>query len=315
MDVALQSGEKGAEQMVKVWEELSFDPQVTRAGIALLKQYVRRAEEPLANMLPSYFSQRISPEVGKKLQATYTLRQVFGEFEFVGFTEALEFASELLFDMAATYHEDKELPTLKRLRNELDSRSGNLNDEEVILMRENIDQISRHIYTLGNDKKKDQRIEDLVRNQAAPESGLEMLLFLGGRFNHKTRVDVDLTLGAMAHLFGNRSAVMLMRETTLTRRLFENLITAFEKTPGLDLAALSEELDSLWKQLSLYNQRQLQPKLGKHSQQTAFLMVHMSQRVKERVFSNRQLESGNQQPKNSIEALRYMVGYFRRESS
>jgi len=123
----------------------------------------------------------------------------------------------------------------------------------------------------------------------------------------------------MGHLFGSRSAAILLRQTTAARRLLENLLAAFEApdTPACAPQALAAELASQWDLLSLYQKRQLHGVLADECLHLAQVIRVMVRGASERTLTdsgiNRQLEAGRRQPQTSLEALRWIHGYFARK--
>lgn len=318
LDIALKSGEEGRRQMVKVYELLSWEMQVASAAMALLRAYVRQAENAIAPTLPAFFSKHLGESIGKKLQATYLFRVLMGEGDLQKYVESIEFARDLFYDIVATYQEGKDTPPPHRLRSDLDVMSGGLNDEERGIIGTNLDFISRHIFQLGTQRPQNKKIlernEDLLLNRVVPETGLEMLLYLGGYFGNKQKVVPDYTHAEMRHLFGNRNATMMLRETEAIENFLHRLMQAFAQNsaPKLDIEALNEELENLWRQIKLYNQKQMKPVLAEQTQHIAFFIPLIASHAKKNPFTNKDLDTGKAQPQNELEALRWVSGYFNR---
>lgn len=319
LDVALKNGEEGRRQMVKVWEHLNWDMQVASAGMALMRVYVRKADETVAHTLPAFFGRQLGENIGQKLQATYLFRQILGEdTDLLKYTEALRITSQLLYDMGSTYHENKDVPPPHRIRANLDAMVGHLTDDERSHIGANIDFIARHIFQLGTQRAQNRRTlernEQLLLNQIPPETGLEMLIYLGGYFSGKKKFTPDLSREEMAHMFGVRGAQELLRESDAMEGLLNRLLQAFppNSPPKIDLETLNEELENLWKQISLFNQRQCRPILAEDTQHIAALIPMMANRTKKSIFENKTLDTGSFQPQNELEALRWVSGYFNR---
>ena len=123
----------------------------------------------------------------------------------------------------------------------------------------------------------------------------------------------------MGHIFGTRSAAMILRETNAIMRLLGGLQIAFEQQDPALLTSqtLAAELNSLWDSLSLYNQRQIQEPFARGCQQLADVIGIMADSANDRVVSDgsaaRQLETGQRQPHTALETLRWIHGYFARK--
>lgn len=318
LDIALKSGEQGRRQMVKVWELLNWEMQVASAAMTLLRMYIRRADITVAHTLPSFFGKHLGENIGKKLQATYVFRQMLGDLDLIKYAEAIEFTRDLFYDIVATYQEGKDTPPPHRLRSGLDAMSGGLVDEERDRIGANVDFLSRHIFQLATqrpqNRKSQERNEDLRLNSVAPETGLEMLVYLGGYFSNKQKAEVNYTHEEMRHLFGNRNATMLLRETEIIEGVLNRLLQAFPPNgaPKLDLEALNEEIENLWRQIKLFNQRQIKPVLAEQTQHIAYFIPLMASHTKKNPFTNKDLDTGKAQPQNELEALRWVMGYFNR---
>jgi hypothetical protein len=123
----------------------------------------------------------------------------------------------------------------------------------------------------------------------------------------------------MGHIFGTRSAAMILRETNAITRLLGGLQIAFEQQDPslLSSQSLAAELNSLWDGLSLYTQRQVQEPFARGCQQLADVIGIMADSANDRIVSDgglaRQLETGQRQPRTALETLRWIHGYFARK--
>jgi hypothetical protein len=108
----------------------------------------------------------------------------------------------------------------------------------------------------------------LVKNQIPPTTGIDALLWIGGRFAGGKFFPLNLETEAPAHIFGNRSVNVLLRETDVLVKLLEGLINGFpEKEPApLDNLTWTREVNTVWGLLSLYKQRQIQQILAEDAQ-------------------------------------------------
>ncbi|MBI5960641.1 MAG: hypothetical protein HY866_18020, partial [Chloroflexi bacterium] len=323
IDHSLSKGTEGAALITRMWPSITWNKEVTEAAVELVKRFLRGVPLREVPTLVGYFSTQLGKEIGETLQATYVMRQVMGEIDLLALTESVQVASQLFTDIAVTYHTDKELPPIHRLRHDLDTMPGGLSDAERQQVAQNTFTIARLIYELGRDRSRKRgkvsSEELLVQGQTTPQNGLDLLRFIGGYFADHKLIPVTMNREEMAHLFGSRSAAMFLRETNTVTQLLTGLKTAFERPEAQTIApkALADELASLWGSISLYNQRRVQEAFARDCQQLADVISLMSDKTNDRALTDggaaRQLETGQRQPQNALEAWRWIHGYFARK--
>ena len=323
VDHALQLGKGGEMLLLKMWPVITWNAEVTEAAFELVRRFVRGI--PL-NQVPekvAYFENSLGKEVGSALQATHLMRWVVGENDMLGLTEEVHIAMEMFLDLASVYHTDKDHPPVHRLRNELDTMPGGLSEEERQQVGDNMLAIARLIYELGQESSRQRgRIQtdsQLIQGQTVPTNGMDMLFFIGGHFARHQLIPLGLKREEIGHIFGTRSAAMLLRETTQISRVLSALQAAFSKIPVDQITpqALAAELESQWGTLSVFNQRQIQSPFARSCQQLGGVIRVISDGANERAITDsgpgRQLESGKKQPHAALEALRWIHGYFNRK--
>lgn len=323
VDHSLSKGTEGAAFLIRMWPSITWNKEVSEAALELIKRFLRGVPLREAPTLVTYFTGQLGPEVGEKVRATYLMRRVLGDTELLEWIESVEIAAQMLTDIGVTYHTDKEVPPLHRLRHDLDTMPGGLTEQERQQVAQNTLAIPRLIYEMGRDrsrkKGKPSAEELLIQGQMAPQNGVDFLRFVGGQFADHKAIPVNLQREEMAHLLGARSAAMFLRETNAIMRLLTGLKNAFDKTeanpPGPK--ALAEELASLWDSLSLYQQRRTQEAFTRNCQQLAEIICLTTDKTSDRFLSDggigRQLETGQRQPQTALEALRWIHGYFARK--
>ena len=316
LTTAVDQERRGVDLMMRVALKLNDQPGLSIVGTELLRQYVRMIDRKFARNVPAYIGHKLNEDIGKQLDATFLLRETLVGKDLLDYAEVLNTTSLFLADIASTYHATKEPPPRHRIRQGLDSMSGGLDNNDRALIASNLERIAQLAYQAGQKqikRRNNTAIEGaILRGEMAPETPLDFLLHLGGRFAEGEAMEVDLTRGAMSHMFGTRSATMLLEESTIAVHLLNALVQGFglDDPPDVSLNAIHSEMDSLWGQLSLYNQRQSQPYLAADSQYLVQLISHMAKHAKDSIFRSTQLEAGQHVPKSEIEALRWVSGYF-----
>ena len=323
VDHILATGADGAVLVTRMWPHITWDAEVSEAALELLRRYIRGVRVEEVPVLLAYFTQSLRSDIGRGLQASWLMRLATNNASLMRFSESTHTTSRLLIDLASTYHADKELPPNHRVRRDLDQMSGGLSEQERARVADNLLKIMEQIYDLHSDtvrqRGKSLADERLIRSEASPQTGLELLRFIGGQFADHGIIPLELEHESMSHLFGTRSAAMFLRETDSIVRLLDGLQAAFRGRRFDDVppAALGSELDSLWGTLSLYNQRRIREQFATDCQQLAAVIGLIAESSNDRVIGNsglaQQLETGQRQPRNALEALRWIHGYFARK--
>lgn len=321
----IQMGVEGAALLTRIWPLMTWNDEVTSTALELLRRYLRGIPQRKAPAVVSYLSEELGAEIGGILYATYIMRFIVPDADLLAFAENLHLAAELFIDIATTYHSNKELPTVLRLRRDLDTMTGGLNDQERQQVADNLLTIPVQIRDLGTERARPNARADhrgpLVAGHRGPQDGLELLWFVGGHFGQHKNMLLNLEREEMAHLFGTRSAAMFLRETNAITELLQGLQWVSEqlRTRAVDAQALRAELNSLWDTISLYNKRRIQDQLARNSQQLTDVIEVMAQHASERVLGDsgiaRQLEQGKRQPQSAVETMRWIHGYFARKHS
>lgn len=318
----LRMGMEGAVLIMRMWPSLTWNSEMVEAALELLRRFLRGAPLDEVPALIAYFEDELGAETAEMFRATYLLRLIMDGDDLLHFAEEIHIAASLLQDITAAYHAGKELPPNHRLRRDLDTMTGGLSNQDREQVASNLLTIMHLVFETGQAtaRRRGRQGADprLIQGQTAPQDGAEFLLFCGAHFAGHQAHALDLERESMAHVFGNRSAAMFLRETTSIARLLTGLQAAFppDAPPHIAPGALAAELDSLWNSLSLYNQRQIHDQLAHGCQQLGEVIALMASEASDRVLSDgglgRQLETGQRQPRKALEALRWVHGYFAR---
>ncbi|MBN2305130.1 MAG: hypothetical protein JXQ72_11665 [Anaerolineae bacterium] len=320
---ALRTGGANATILTQMWPVLTQNTEMRGPALELLRRFIRKVPLDQAPTLIAYFGTELGNDIALALHATYIMRLVLGGGDLVAFADEVHTALELFRDIATTYHSDRDLPPMHRLRRDLDTMTGGLTSSQREQVAENILKITQLVYQTGQEtlrKREQQALDDqLLHERAAPRRGVDLLRLTGGHFAGHKAVPLELGTEAMSHIFGNRSAAMFFRETDVIARLLNGLHTIFSIDSPLQITpeGLSGELDSLWNSLRLHDQRQIQDHLAQGCQQLAEVIVLIANDASDRVLADsglgRQLENGQKQPRKALEALRWIYGYFARK--
>lgn len=326
---AVQIGDKGPPMLADGWKLLTWNNDIQNQAKELLRQYIRMIDPDRSLRLPQYFAREISPDYRDTLDATRLMRIITGGRNFLQFAEMIRFTHGLLLDLAITYHEGKDRPPTFRIRQDLQSMTGNVSEEERQVMASNLFEIARLIVAMGtqesrqnsSDRPRALSFRSVLREarEVAPTTPGEFLAWFGLNFSDTFVTELGLERKEAAHIFGNRSISMLYQETLQIYQLLYRMALAFpiENPPTFKLDALKEEIESLWEQVPYQHQQRLLSLYAEATQQIGLLLVYITGNVTGKPLADRgngkQLEEGKRQPLNEIEALRFISGYFARK--
>ncbi len=315
-----------AELVSRAYALLDWSPEVREAGLEIVRDYIRRTTPDQAAKVPQLVGSRHGEATYKALEATYRVRLVTSGADFGVFAEQSQIAAMLLTDIAAYYENEREAPNIPKLRRNIEVMSGGLSEAERRRLAENAILISDSLLKLYQRHQKrfarrsrqelEARQAALARSEAVPQSGIEMLQWLGARLGEGRTYVLRLQREATNYLFGTRSLNMLLRESALVVPLLNGLLAALpeESAAESDLNALCSEVDSLWQAVPAARQRELQPTLAPSLQHAATAILKLGEKANERALQDanrrRQLITGRTPPRNALEMFFWLSGYF-----
>jgi hypothetical protein len=326
---ALTFGEQEAqpaELVCQAYNLLDWSSEVREAGLEVVRDYIRRTTPEQAAKVPQLVAFRQGEAVYKALEATYRVRLVTGGADFGVFAEQAQTAALLLTDIAVYYENERQPPDIPKLRRNIEVMSGGLSEAERRRLSENAILISdallklyqRHQKRFGKRSRQEleARQAALARSEIVPQSGIEMLQWLGVRLGEGRTYVLRFQRETANYLFGTRSLNMLLRESSLVVPLLHGLLAALpeEQATESDLQALCSEVDDLWASVAPARQRELQPTLAPSLQHAAAAILKLGERANERALQDanrrRQLIAGRTQPRNALEMFFWLSGYF-----
>lgn len=317
---------QAAELVCQAYNLLDWSAEVRTAGLDVMRDYIRRAPAEQAAKVPQLVGFRQGEAVYKALEATYRVRLVTGGADFGVFAEQAQTAALLLMDIAAYYENERQPPDIPKLRRNIEVMSGGLSEAERRRLSENAILISEALLKLYQRHQKrfsrrsrqelEARQAALARSETVPQSGIEMLQWLGIRLGEGRTYLPRFQREAANYLFGTRSLNMLLREMALVVPLLHGLLAALpeDQTAESDLQALCSEVDDLWASVAPARQRELQPTLAPSLQHAAAAILKLGEKANERALQDanrrRQLITGRTQPRNALEMFFWLSGYF-----
>lgn len=317
---SLGGAEQGLHVVGRLWSMLNWNNEVQEAALELLRRYVRQVPVEKAGALPELMGRRLGNQVGQMISATYTMNIITDGHGLEGLAAELRTVTMLLLDLVSTYEQETK-PTIHRLTSDLDALTGGADDAMLDQIGADLLAIARLVWDIGGQDirgRKPAATGTLLANAAAPHSGLEALVWLSGYLKEGAVQEPEIQREAMQHLLGGRSLSMLRDDLHVTRSLLERLQAAFTKESSrLEVEAFAADIESLWKGMRLYDQRQLGDNLAADAQAIPFLVRYIAEKGSPRALEQgglgRNLERARREPRSVMEALRLLYGYFMRQ--
>jgi hypothetical protein len=324
--VAAREGKKGIGIVGRMYKLMDWDDKVKLAALELLRRYIRLAEDEDARQAITAFGREFGQNVQLALEATYAFKRMMGGVELADYAEFLHTAAEFLHDNAAAYADKNRIPSIGALLNDLDGLPGGLNhDERRTITREMI-AMGKAVIALGDHslsnrpRDPEKHVDNLLAGKDNPISPLDVYWVLGGYLTKGKRYPLKLTREGGLHPLAERSAPMLRDESQIINGLLRGLIRAFplDRKLTLPTSAIRDEMESLWGDIPLAEQREIVRNLAIDLQRvaelTAWIAAQGGGKALEEGGASRRLDENKQQPKNPAEFYRFVSGYFKQRT-
>ncbi len=321
--VAVREGSKGVNLIGRMYKMMDWDNRVHMAALELLRRFVRLARDEDARAAITAFGREFGVNIQQALEATYALKRMMDSVELVEYADFLHVAAEFLYDTALAYEDKNSIPTNGALLNNLDSMGGSLTNDERRAIAADVVAMGRAILVLGDQwqsnrgRDPEKHIDGLLQNKNSPASILDVFWIMGGYLTKGRRYPLKLETKGTAHPLGERAASTMRDDVKIVNELLRSAIRAFppDKKMTLSVEAVRGEMDSLWGDISLAQQREIVRDLAVDFQRVAELTAHIAvngtAKALEEGGLSRKLEEGRVQPKNTLEMYRFVSGYFK----
>lgn len=326
---AARWGESGLSIMIQMHGLLTYDERMALIARAALRRYIRRLPDGAAQPVIQRLGRELGENVRVMLEATVLLWRMMAGENLGDYAYTLHTTAQFLYDTALPYME-KNRPAVSSLINDLDSLSGGLSNDDRLALAAEIVDTGRLVAQMAaahrqaHPKETDEQIVNLLMGRGAAYSLVDVLRALGGYFARGRRVSVRGDRAIAEHPLGDRAAHSVLREVQQINRLLRAALAAIP-APGavekdrrfvLSAAALHQEIESLWNEIALTEQRALVRNLAIDLQRIAETVLLMTDRVDTRVLQDdsglaKKLETNRQRPDNTLELYRFIAGYFR----
>jgi hypothetical protein len=323
--VAARQG--GLSAITKMFKMMQWDGRVKMAALDVLRRFVRYADETEAQKAVSFFGKELGTKVQETLDATFFMRGFMGETDLHHYAEVVHRVRSLLYTLAQAYEDQKIMPSIGAVMNDLDSLQGGLSDEDRRKIASSCIQVGEAIAILGQYHKDQKGSRDqnqvlaVLAAKAEPKSALDMFRVMGGYLSKGERITYQFLKSPHQHPLGERSALLVLEDLQLANTLLRGAIRSvpLKKTIPVSVGALQTEIESLWSELSTRDQRDLRDDFATDLQQIADLVLAIADKggreaLQENSGLGKTLDRGSQRPKTALEFLRYVHGYFKRKA-
>jgi hypothetical protein len=321
---AARRGDAGITVMIQMYRIMNWGDDGRAAALDGLRRYIRRCSDAFVPQALTRLTRELGDTVRQSLEATIVLYQMMAGEDIGDYAYSLHTVSEFLFDTATTYTDKNHIPTVTSLFSDLDSLAGGLANEERQALSAAMLELARLISALSvqhrqaHPREQDELIEGLLAGKGTASSVLDVFRVMGGYFARAKRLSVRTERSASRHPLGDRASHALLREVEQINRLFKSALRAIppEKRASLSAAALQDEIESLWSDISLHERRSLVRSLAIDLQRIPELTLMITERADIKALQDdsglaRKLDSASRRPENALEFYRFVHGYFK----
>jgi hypothetical protein len=321
--VAVREGTKGIGVVGRMYKMMDWEERVQIAALELLRRYVRLAEDDDAKRAISAFGREFGINVQQSLEATYAFKKLMGGLDLLDYAEFLHITAEFLHETAQAYSDKDHIPVIGALMNDLDSLTGGLTDDDRRKIVTELVGLGKAIVVLGDhylsNRPRDfnKHVEGLLNGKNSPISALDILWIMGGYLTKGKRYPLKMETTVKVHPLGARSANLLRDESEVINTVLRSLTRAFppDKKLTISVEAVRGEMESLWGDIPLHDQREVVRNLAIDLQKTAELTMLIAEQGGGKAMEDsglaRKLDENKQQPKNTLEFYRFVSGYFK----
>jgi hypothetical protein len=322
--VASRKGFDGAAMMSQVYKLLNWEERAKVAGMELLRRFVRQADSETAKRAIVRFGKEHGQPIRDALEATYFIKKLMGGVDLVDYADFIHITAEFLNDTMRAYADKNRYPQISGIIGDLQSMPGGLTDDDRRLIASEVLSVGQTIIALYNQfrnnraRNLEDHIDKLLEGSAQPQNALDVLRTMGGYFAKGKRFRIKLDQEAHSHPLGERSSTMLKDEVQIVTGVLRGALEAFPPTRKVTtpISVIRAEIESLWGDISLHQQREIVRNLATDLQRVPDLVVMIAEKGDAKVVeadssAGRSLDSLKQRPKSTLEYYRFVYGYYK----
>ncbi len=317
---AERQGADGLALSGQMYQVMDRSPATRRAGLEILRIYLRTSEDSAARQAVGYYGRKLGPKVRASLQATYFLNRLIPDADLLHFSQMVQAGTLLLYDTAAPFA-DRSVPNASDIIAGFNAMPGTLSREERRELMRALLGSAKAVVQLHQVSRAQRKADPklLATGEADPSSVLDVLRVIGGYCAGDKVLVLQMQPPVSAFPLGTRSLAVLLRELESLRTLLTLLLKAFPKdrAVGIESEAIRGEVDSLLALLDAEGQSMARRALGSDLQRFVDLVTLIASSGDARVVMEdgnaaiKRLESGKQRPRSALEFYRMAYGFFR----
>ncbi|MCS7070735.1 MAG: hypothetical protein NZM00_04465, partial [Anaerolinea sp.] len=330
---AARRGEGGLSIMTRMYTMLNWNERVITAARNALRRYIRRLPEGAAPGAVQRLGRELGEPVRVMLDATLLLWRIMAGESLGDYAYTLHTTAEFLYDTALPYLEKGQAPSISTLISDLDALRGGLSEGDRAILCIEIVETGRLIAQMASahrqahPKENPEEINNLLMGRGAAYSLVDVFRCLGGYFSRGRRASLRGDRAIADHPLADRAAHLLVREVQQINRLLRAALAAIPAPAAVDkdrrfvvsAAALHSEIESLWSEISLHEQRALVRNLAIDLQRISEVVMRVTEKYDPKVLQDdsaltRKLEANRQRPENPLELYRFISGYFQQRA-
>jgi hypothetical protein len=301
-----------------------LDDRGRMAAMEVLRRFVRYASDGEARRAIQHFGTELGDKTQLQLEATYVIRTFMGGADILTYAEYVKETQQLLHDTLQAYEDAKNAPTVGALMNDMDSLTGGLTDNDRRKIADDALALGEAIATLAEQHKalKGAReatpIGQLLNGKLEPKSALDILRVMGGYLAKGHRATVELFKMPHLHPLTERAASKVKSDLQIGNTVLRGAMRAIPPNRPMRLtqAHIHAEVESLWGEISLHQQRQIVEDLSKNLQKIADLCAMIADKggreaLQENSGLGKSIDSLRNRPRNTFEFYRFLAAYFR----
>lgn len=316
--------EKGSVRvMAQMYKRMAWDERTRIAALQMLRAYIREAQDTPARKAVVYFGKELGKEVRGALETTYRMKKFLGEVSLLSYAEHLHTAVVWLQDCTEAYLNQRNTPSGSAVASKLNKLSGNLTSDEWRSVGDALLRLIQAIVILGkhsrSNRSRDETryINSLLTGERDPASILDIYLVIGGYFARGKYFKLELREHTPPDPIGPRALPNLRDAIIASHAILGDAINAFpvDKPIKMSAKALRDDIESMWSLVSTEQQTDMVRQIATDFQALVDLIIHIEANSDERAAdtnsrSTQRLESAKGRPKDTLEFLRYLRGYF-----
>jgi hypothetical protein len=319
--VAAYQGEGGINVLAETYRRLNWDQQTRRAGLQMLREYVREAEDGDSQQAVVYFGKELGEGVQRKLEVTYLMKKFMDDMHVVSYVNAVRMAALLLKAVTVIYADSRRVPSSGVLFNTLEGLKGSLSTEErreagrtALRLGQVITQLERQ-YRSSRPRNETLYVERLLTAEVDPRSAVDVFRVMSGYLARGRRFSTEI-LPESAPLLDGYDVRSFAEALTVAERVLANAsrTATFDRAFKLTAAEVRDEIESLWRLVDNDQRQELGRNLAITLQILADLVVQIGENGDTRAFEDsglaRRIDSGRHKPRSALEFLRFVYGYY-----